>query len=115
MKKNYDMSALMKYAWRIYRNKANKCDTFAEALRRAWKAFDFADGNHKRTDDMAKSLGITERFRTWSGWTEEGRKVKHEEKAAFQVLIDIPEKGIGKTFLASYFLYSQTDLEENVI
>ena len=114
MKKNYDLSALMSYAWAIYRNKANKCETFAEALRRAWKAFDVAELNHKRIDNAIAEKGIVERVRTWYGWTTEGRKVMHEQKAIFQILLDTPEKGIGKTYLTSFFAMSQTDLAENV-
>ena len=114
MKKNYDLSALMHYAWAIYRNKANKCETFGEALKRAWKAFDVAESNRAKVADAIAEKGITERVRTWFGWTTEGRKVMHEQKAVLQVLLDTPEKGIGKTYMTSYFAYSQTDLAENV-
>jgi len=34
--------------------------------------------------------------------------VIHGEKAAFQVTVDTPEKGEGKTFRKSFFTYSQT-------
>ena len=114
MKKNYDLSALMTYAWEIFRNPANKCETFAEALKRAWKAFDVAPMNHERFDREYAKSGTTEKVKTWFAWTKDGRKVKHGEKALFQVLMDIPEKGIGKTYLVSYFTESQTDLAENV-
>ena len=115
MKKNYDLSALMTLAWEIYRNPANKCETFGEALKRAWKCFDMAPSNHDIVAETIAKLGITERVRTWYGWTTEGRKVKHEEKAMFQVTLATPEKGIGKTHIVSYFAESQTDLAENVI
>ena len=115
MKKNYDLSALMTYAWSIYRNTANKCENFADALKRAWKAFDEGDNNRKLIDDAIKALNITERVRTWFGWTTEGRKVMHDEKATFQVTLATPERGIGKTYVTSFFTYSQTDLAENVI
>ena len=114
MKKNYDLSALMRYAWSIYRNKANKCETFGEALRRAWKAFDVAEPNHSKIDEAIHKLNISERVRTWFGWTEEGRKVKHDEKTILQVTVDYPERGIGKTRILSFFAESQTDLAENV-
>ena len=115
MKKNYDLSALMLYAWEIFRNKANKCGTFAEALKRAWKAFDVAEDNHKLIDDAIKALNITERVRTWYGVFKDGMMVKHGEKALFQVRLATPEKGIGKTYLTSFFGDSQTDTIENVL
>lgn len=114
MKKNYDLSALMTYAWMIYRNKANKCETFGEALKRAWKAFDVADGNRAKVEAKIAEMGISEPVKTWFAWTLEGRKVMHEQKAIFQVVLDTPEKGIGKTYVTSFFAYSQTDLIENV-
>lgn len=114
MKKNYDLSALMTYAWVIFRNKANKCETFGEALKRAWKAFDVAEDNRKAVMDKIAEMGITETVKTWFAWTLDGRKVMHEQKAIFQVVLATPEKGIGKTHLTSYFAYSQTDLAENV-
>ena len=114
MKKNYDLSALMTYAWAIYRNESNACENFADALKRAWKSFDVADENRRKVDEAIKEFGITERVRTWYGWTMEGRKVMHEQKATFKVLLDTPEKGIGKTRWTAYFTFSQTDLAENV-
>ena len=114
MKKNYDLSALMSLAWAIFRNKANKCDSFSEALKRAWKCFDVGDSNRAKVAENIAEMGITEPVKTWFAWTLEGRKVMHEQKAIFQVVLDTPEKGIGKTYVTSYFAYSQTDLIENV-
>ena len=114
MKKNYDLSALMTYAWVIYRNKANKCDTFSEALKRAWRAFDVADDNRIAIENAIAENGITARVRTWYGWTTMGRKVRHDEHAKFQVTLETPEKGIGKTYVTSFFTYGQTDVEEYV-
>lgn len=114
MKKNYDLSALMSLAWEIFRNKAKKCDTFAEALKRAWACFDVGDSNREKVETAKRENGITEEVHTWFVWTLYGRKVKHDEKNVFQVLLDTPENGIGKTYMTSYFTYSQTDLIENV-
>lgn len=114
MKKNYDLSALMTLAWAIYRTKANKCPNFAEALRRAWKCFDVAEDSHKKVEDTAKRLGITEKVRSWYGWFMEGRKVMHDEEHVFSVILPWPERGLDKTRVVPYFTYSQTDLAENV-
>lgn len=114
MKKNYDLSALMTLAWEIFRNKAKKCDTFSEALKRAWACFDVGDSNREKVENAKREHGITEEIHTWFVWTLHGRKVMHDEHACFKVLLDTPENGIGKTFLTPYFTYSQTDLAENV-
>lgn len=115
MKKNYDLSALMSLAWEIFRNKANKCNTFAEALKRAWASFNCGDANRKAIEDAIKALNITERVRTWYGHYRNGMMVKHGETAIFQVRLETPEKGIGKTYLTSFFGESQTDTIENVL
>ena len=114
MKKNYDLSALMTLAWEIFRNKAKKCATFSEALKRAWACFDVGDSNREKVENAKREHSITEEIHTWFVWTLHGRKVKHDEKNVFQVLLDTPENGIGKTYMTSYFTYSQTDLIENV-
>lgn len=114
MKKNYDLSALMTFAWEIFRNKAKKCPTFSEALKRAWKAFDVAEGNKARVNAKKAEMGISEPIHTWYGHYLNGRMVKHGEKCLFQVELETPENGIGKTYLTSFFGYSQTDTIENV-
>lgn len=114
MKKNYHLPSLMSYAWKIYRNEANKCESFGDALKRAWKAFDVADSNREKVAKACAEMGIDEVVRTWYGWTLIGRKVIHGEHAIIKVLLDTPEKGIGKTYLTSYFVYAQTDIAENV-
>jgi len=115
MKKNYDLSALMTLAWEIFRNKANKCETFAEALKRAWACFDCGDDNRKAVEDAKNALNIKERVRTWFGAKLDGMMVKHGEHAMFQVRLATPEKGIGKTYLTSFFGDSQIDTIENVL
>ena len=115
MKKNYDLSALMSLAWGIFRNKANKCETFAEALKRAWACFDCGDDNRKAIEDAKSALNITENVRTWYGHYTNGMMVKHGESALFQVRLATPEKGIGKTYLTSFFGDSQIDTIENVL
>ena len=103
----YNLSKLMKKAWALYRGK--KADmTFGEALRRAWKWAKAQNGNAARIEAAANAAGIDEEMHSWAGWKVMGRMVIHGEKAAFQVTVDTPEKGDGKTFLKSFFTYSQT-------
>ena len=110
----YDLKAIMTKAWAIYRKPHLKVESFGEALHRAWGVAKVADENRKAVEDAIKAHGITEEVHTWFVWTEQGRKVMHDEKAVFQVTLKTPERGDGKTFVASYFTYSQTDLAENV-
>ena len=52
--------------------------------------------------------GITEKMRTWFGWTTEGREVIHESKTVLQVVVSDPTRGVGKTKVLSFFTESQT-------
>lgn len=105
----YDLSKLMRKAWSLYRQAAKKAAiTFAEALRRAWKWAKAQAANNARIEAAANDAGIVEEYHGWAGWQAMGRMVIHGEKAAFQVTVDTPEKGEGKTFRKSFFTYSQT-------
>ena len=111
----YNLKEIMSKAWEIYRKAHLKVEKFGEALHRAWMWAKKVAENAKKVAEKIAELGITERVRTWYAWTLEGRKVMHDEKALFQVELDTPERGDGKTYLTSFFGYSQTDLAENVI
>ena len=50
--------------------------------------------------------GITEEVKTWYGWKESGRIVKHGSKNVFQVLLETATP--GKSYIASFFMESQT-------
>lgn len=110
----YNLRAIMKKAWELYRKAHLKISHFGEALHRAWAWFKKLEENARKVADKILELGIKEEVKTWFAWTLEGRKVKHDEKALFQVELDTPERGDGKTFVTSYFGFSQTDLAENV-
>lgn len=107
----YNMKAIMIKAWNIFRQAMKKAAiTFAEALRKAWKWAKALPINNARIEAAAKLHGIEDEYHSWYGWKTMGRMVIHGEKAAFQVVLATPEKGEGKTYLQSYFTYSQTQI-----
>lgn len=104
----WNLKEIMTKAWEIYRKPYLKCGTFAEALHRAWLVAKFAEENNATINDAIAKSGISERVRTWYGWTLEGREVVHESKCLFQVTIKDGTRGDGKTKVLSYFGESQT-------
>lgn len=104
----YNLKAIMTKAWEIFKKPAKITVTFAEALRRAWAWFKAIAVNTAKIEAAAIEADVTEEYHTWYGWTMLGREVIHESKAVFQVVVDTPEKGIGKTFKKSFFTISQT-------
>lgn len=105
----YNLSRLMFKAWALFRQAAKKAPiTFSEALRRAWKWAKAAEANRAKVEQAAAKAGIIGEYHSWSGWKTLGYEVIHGSKAAFQVTIDTPERGDGKTFVKSFFTYEQT-------
>jgi len=104
----YNLREIMLKAWELYRKPFLKIATFGEALKRSWALANCAEDNAKLIDEAIKAHGITERVRTWYGWTTEGREVIHESKCLFQVTVADPTRGIGKTKVLSFFGESQT-------
>lgn len=105
----YNLSKLMKRAWHYFKQAAAKTAiTFSEALKKAWRWIKAQDANNAKIEAAAEAAGIEEEFHSWAGWKALGRQVIHTEKAVFQVVVDTPEKGEGKTYRKSFFLYSQT-------
>lgn len=95
--KKYNLSTIMKCAWKIFRN-ANM--TFSEALKMAWR-------NAKAVVSAMIKSEIKERMKTWYGWTQEDREVIHDSKAVLKVVIeDLKTKSGFRTL--SYFTESQT-------
>ena len=104
----YDLSAIMKKAWAIFRKAATKAEiTFSEALRRAWAAAKAAPVNAAKVEAARIEAGITEALNTWSGWRDLGCEVRHGERTVLQVVLDAPSNGIGATYKASFFAASQ--------
>ena len=104
----YNLKVIMTKAWEIFKKPAKSTITFAESLRRAWAWFKALAVNAAKIEVAAIEAGVTEEYHTWYGWTMLGREVIHESKTVFQVVVDTPEKGIGKTFKKSFFTLSQT-------
>ena len=107
--KKYNLSALMKKAWSLFRKAARKkAITFSEALKKAWAWLKASVENRIKAANTAKALGIEEEVHTWAGWQSLGRPVKHESKAVFQMEADDPTTKTGKR-VKSYFILSQTE------
>lgn len=108
--KRYNLKTIMQRAWRYFKQAAAKTAiSFSEALKRAWRWAKAQASNSVKVKAAADALGITEEYHSWAGWQSMNRQVVHGEKAAFQVTVDTPEKGEGKTYKKSFFLFSQTE------
>ena len=92
----YNLSSIMRAAWRIFRKGV---ESFAKALRMAW-------ANAKAHRAAKTAAGITEETHTWSGWQELGMEVIHGSKALYKALILDPTTKSG-TRVACYFGLSQ--------
>ena len=104
----YDLKSIMTKAWEIYRKPFLKCKTFAEALHRAWLVAKQREENEKRVKRAIAENGITERVRTWFGWTTENREVVHGCHNLFKVLLLDGTKGDGVEKWTPFFGLSQT-------
>ena len=107
--KKYNLRKLMLKAWALYRAALKKgAASFSAALKLAWKWLKVQDSNRAAINAAAAAAGLADQvYHTWYGWTLEGRKVMHEEKAVFQVEIEDPTtKSVWR--LQSFFTYEQT-------
>ena len=104
----YNLSEIMRRAWRIFREAAKKTAiSFAEALHRAWQAAKAAPINAQRIETAKAEAGISEAVNTWSGWREAGFEVQHGSKAVFKTDLIWATKGDGAVYRASFFSASQ--------
>lgn len=103
----YNLSKIMSTAWRIFKKAVKTPITFAEALHRAWQSAKAEPINAQRIEIAKAAANVTEPTHTWYGWKTLGYEVIHGSKAAFQVTVETPEKGDGKTFVKSFFTASQ--------
>ena len=101
MRRRYDLSAIMRKAWQIFRN---GCESFSKALQISWRTL---KQNYDIIAQDKAAAGITEETHTWAGWKALGFLVEHGSKALFQSTIETPERGPGKMFKKSYFGRSQ--------
>ena len=111
MKRTYNLSTLMKKAWKIFKAAAKKSTTatFGEALKKAWAWLKVQEANKAIVEAKAAELGIEEEYRTWAGWQAVGRMVIHTSTAAFQAVIADPTCKAGVR-TQSYFIYSDTQV-----
>lgn len=100
----YNLSEIMKAAWRIFRKMGL---TFSEALHRAWNAAKAVPVNAQRIEAAKAAAGITEEARTWSGWRDAGYEVIHGSKALFGADLIYASKGDGAIYKARFFGASQ--------
>ena len=100
----YNMSKIMKAAWRIFRKYAI---SFGEALHRAWQSAKAEPINAERIANAKAAAGVTERTNTWYGWKELGYEVIHESKALFGCDLIYASKGDGAIYKARFFGESQ--------
>ncbi len=110
----YNLTAIMTRAWKIFRNKKLKAESFAEALRRAWAWAKGKELKEKLIREAKRLAGITEEAQEWYYWFTHGRRVIHEQRCVFQVEVPDFDKGPGKTKVISFFTYSQTEPIEEV-
>ena len=101
MKKNnsYNKSNILKSAWRFYR--ANKASNMSEAFTMAW-------ANAKAVKALADANG---EIRTYSGWQEVGKVVRHGEICKLRLNLYACTKS-GK-YMTCFFTPSQVcDIDE---
>ena len=94
--KQYNLSAIMSAAWRIFRKGVS---SFAVALRLAW-------ANAKAHNAAKEAAGITEETHTWAGWRDLGYEICHESKALYKAIQSDPATKSGAR-VTCYFGRSQ--------
>ena len=102
--KKIQQSAIIRNAWKLYRNGVA---AFTECLHRAWNSAKAAPVNAQRIEEAQQTAGITEPVNTWAGWKAAGYMVEHGAKALFQAVLIHSSKGDGQTYRASFFGASQ--------
>lgn len=101
----YNLSAIMRRAWRLYREAEGM--TFAEALHRAWVSEKAAPVNASRIEAAKQAAGVVEEVKTWAGWRDAGYMVNHGSKALFGCDLIHGSRGDGKVYRARFFGASQ--------
>ena len=101
----YDLSRLMKKAWKIYRK--TKGISFTESLHRAWLSIKAEKVNNPRIETAKKAANVSEPVNTWARWKELGFEVIHGSKSLFSAVLIWGSRGDGATYKASFFGESQ--------
>ena len=102
--KKFDLSAIMRKAWKLYRKGVA---AFSECLPRAWNSAKAEPINAQRIEEAQQAAGVAEPVNTWAGWKVAGYMVEHGAKALFQAVLIHSSKGGGQTYRASFFGASQ--------
>lgn len=100
----YNLSEIMRRAWRIFHKAAV---SFSEALHRAWQTAKAEPINAQRIEAARLAAGVSEAVNTWSGWRDLGLMVEHGSKCLFQCDLVHASKGDGAVYRASFFGASQ--------
>ena len=87
--KKFDLSAIMRKAWKLYRKGVA---AFSECLHRAWNSAKAEPINAQRIEEAQQAAGYM---------------VEHGAKALFQAVLIHSSKGDGQTYRASFFAASQ--------
>lgn len=103
--KRYDLSAIMKRAWKQFREHTDL--GFAECLHRAWLSEKAKSVNEKRINEAKAAAGVTEAVNTWAGWKKLGFEVVHGMKKLFSVTLIHGARGDNAVYNASFFSESQ--------
>ena len=104
--KRYNLSKIMTRAWQFVRKFAI---SMSEALRRSWASEKAKPINEARIAEARANAGISADvdIDTHYGWTQRGFMVQHGSKCIFQATLIHASKGIGKTYVASFFSFDQ--------
>lgn len=104
----YNLSKIMKRAHELYKKFKGSVD-WAECLRRSWAAEKAKPENEKRIAEAKAAAGLPADadIDTHHGWTQRGFMVAHGSKCRFQVSLIHASKGIGKSYIASFFSADQ--------
>lgn len=102
--KKYDLSAIMRRAWAIFRKAGI---SFAESLHRAWNSAKARPINAETIRRAKVAAGIAEEVHTWAEWKALGYEVIHGSKAVLQANLIWASRGDGKRHTASFFGSSQ--------
>ncbi len=104
----YNLSRIMKRAHELFK-KFKKAVNFAECLRRSWASEKAKPINAARIAEAKAAAGLPADadIDTHHGWTQRGFTVEHGSKCRFQATLIHASKGIGKTYIASFFTADQ--------
>lgn len=102
--KKYDLSAIMRRAWIIFRKAGI---SFAGALHRAWSSAKARPINAETIRRAKEAANVTDETHTWAEWQSLGYEVVRGSKAIFRAVLIWASRGDGRQYMASFFGASQ--------